>query len=953
MVIMINYSEIEKKWQKRWEDAGLFEIDPNDKEGCLITAAFPYLNMPLHIGHLRTYCLADMYARYLRFAGKNAIYPMGRHKTGTPTLAIAKRINANDPEIFETLKLYGVPEEEARMLTTPELVVDHFDSMVKDDFKRAGLGIDWRRTFTSIDDKYSKMIEWQFLKLKEKGYLVTGKYVIGWCTNEMNAVGQHDTKGDTSPEIEEMVVVEFEDESTGIYYPCATYRPETISGVSNLFIKAEAEYVIAGFDNKKAYISRAAFEILKLQREISEEGSIVGAELIKHKAINPLNGSAVLVLNGSFVKPDFGTGVVMSVPAHAPFDYVELERLNREGSIGNEIRYKRVLEIKADQKNTGEGSTMPNQSEMDLPALMYLKRFGSGVEASEEQIEEATRQEYLEEEKFGVMRDGMHDGMRVPEARAAITNELEKKDSITRINVVRNYGSVYCRCGTKVVPKLVDDQWFINYGDPAWKEMVKRHFKEMSIIPKSAENAIDYVIDWLNLKPAERAQGLGTRFPFNKNYIIESLSDSTIYTTLYTYIHILNARGIKAEQLKPTFFDYMYVGGIEAEEVSEETGIDVPTLRKCKEELEYWYAFTSRHSGSDLIYNHLTMYMFNHVGLLSRTLWPKQIVANGLLSYEGKKMSKSEGNIVPIKEGIKNIGADILRFIVGTSSDIGAECGFTLAASNSVKLKNESLVGFVEELKHMEGSGLTGIDYWLYLKLNTKIREATKDMGRLSFRDAYVRIYYDSINELKYYRKRGGNNQAVVHEFLEKLAIMLSPPMPHFAEEIWSMLGHEDFIERERWPTPDESMMDESYSEIEDTIIALASDIQGLVSLTGKARNGAVPKCAKVIVAAQWKLDAYNNLASTRNIREAIEKEYEGASREEVSKFISQFGKKLQQLRPITRRDQKGMAEALKGAENYLSETAGFEVNVAYETESNSERAHLALPDRPAIEIVW
>ncbi len=937
---MLDYNKMEEKWRKRWEEAKIFEVEPDGRPGCLVTAAFPYLNMPLHIGHLRTYGTTDLYARYLRFRGKNVLFPMGFHKTGTPTLAIAKRIKSNDSEIFDTLKVYGVPKEDIPKLVTPEAVADYFHKMTAEAFRLSGLSIDWRRSFSSTDDKFNKMVEWQFDMLKRKGYLVTGKYIIGWCTNEMNAVGQHDTKGDVSPEIEKMTVVEFKDESTEIYYPCATYRPETISGVTNLFINKDEEYVAAEFEGKRVYLAKEAAEILKLQTEIKVVSEIMGNELVNHTAVNPVNSERIPVLHGQFVKPDFATGVVMSVPAHAPFDYAALEKMKAEGSISG-IAYKKVIQLKP-----GNGL-----SNADIPAMSYLERLHADYSADSETLESATKAEYLEEQKFGLMADGIHDGMPVLEARAAIAKEIGEKGMLDTISVVKNYGHVYCRCGTGVVPKLVEDQWFINYGDEKWKEAVREHMKKMSIIPSSTLNAFNYVIGWLNLRPTERAQGMGTRFPPNPQHIIESLSDSTIYPTLYTYIHILESRGVKAEQLKHEFFDYIYLEDIDIDKAKEATGIDAITIKKCKEQLDYWYSFTSRHSGADLIYSHLPMYVFNHVALLSENLWPKQIVTNGLVDYKGKKMSKNEGNVIPIKEGTQKIGADILRFIEITAGDLDTNVEFTMAAATSIIAKNEALMSVVEEAKKMGTGELTHIDYWLYSKLNSKIRDATEEMDRLTLRQAYIMIYYDSINEIRHYFKRGGNNQAVVQEFLEKVAIMLSPSMPHFADEMWSRLGHEGFVESERWPVYNESMIDGSQLYVEELIDRMVSDIKDVIRLTEKSRNGEKPKEAELIIAAQWKLEAYNNLARSKNMRETIEHGYGTVSKEEVSKFLVQFGKGIQQLKEIRQTSQEEIAAMLKGEEGYMSGTVGIPVKVEYESVSASARASRATPEKPAIDI--
>src|SRR5271154_5937853 len=98
---MIDYKEIEKKWQKAWNDSKVFEVEPNDKKPLLVTAAFMYVNSPLHIGHARTYGTSDAYSRYMRMTGFNVLYPMAFHATGTPLLAFAKRIKNNDGELIK------------------------------------------------------------------------------------------------------------------------------------------------------------------------------------------------------------------------------------------------------------------------------------------------------------------------------------------------------------------------------------------------------------------------------------------------------------------------------------------------------------------------------------------------------------------------------------------------------------------------------------------------------------------------------------------------------------------------------------------------------------------------------------------------------------------------------------------------------------------------------------
>ena len=185
---MIDYNAIERKWQKAWADAKVFEPEPSDKKPILITAPFPYVNSPQHIGHLRTYATTDTYARYMRMRDFSVLYPMGFHFSGTPILGMAKRIANNESEIINDFKdIYMVPEADIAMMKDPLYLAQYFTKEIEEGMKEAGYSIDWRRKLTSIEPMFSKMVEWQFSKLKEKGFLTQGTHPVGWCTNDGNA----------------------------------------------------------------------------------------------------------------------------------------------------------------------------------------------------------------------------------------------------------------------------------------------------------------------------------------------------------------------------------------------------------------------------------------------------------------------------------------------------------------------------------------------------------------------------------------------------------------------------------------------------------------------------------------------------------------------------------------------------------------------------------------------
>jgi len=130
---LVDWISIEKKWQKRWEEAGIFEADPEPgKKKFYITVAYPYPNAPQHIGHGRTYTLTDVHARYLRMRGYNVLFPMAFHYTGTPVLAMTKRLKEGDKELIETfLDVYKIQKEDLPKLEEPMDMAAYFHKELK------------------------------------------------------------------------------------------------------------------------------------------------------------------------------------------------------------------------------------------------------------------------------------------------------------------------------------------------------------------------------------------------------------------------------------------------------------------------------------------------------------------------------------------------------------------------------------------------------------------------------------------------------------------------------------------------------------------------------------------------------------------------------------------------------------------------------------------------------
>lgn len=958
----MDYRKIEKKWQKVWGDAKVFEVEPDDKkQPLLVTAAFPYVNAPQHMGHIRTYGTADTYARFMRMRGFNALYPMAFHASGTPILAFAKRIKNNDKELIEELKMFHVPDDEISKMADPRYMADYFIKDTEAGMRAAGYAIDWRRKFVSIEPIFSKFVEWQFLHLKGNGHITKGKHPVGWCPNENNAVGQHDTKHDVQPEIEKVTAIKFKDTASDVFFGCATFRPETIYAVTNIFIGKDVKYIIARINGERYYLSEDSIYNLKHQFEITVEKEISAEELLSKKAINPITNEELPVLPGFFVKSDIGTGVVMSVPAHAPFDYVAIQRLKKENYPVPEMKFRSIIEIeKKDGVGMGRSLADVKMGEAkalhpEIPALAYLEILNTNVDAIDDMIEFATKLIYREESHWGIMTIDDYKGMREPEAREKIAQKLMDSNNALEIHVIGNDEPVYCRCGYKAVVSIVD-QWFINYGDPKWKELARENLKSIKIRPEKLRHTFENALEWIDLRATERKQGLGTAFPFDPSSMIESLSDSTLYMAFYTFDHILRSEKITPENLKPEFFDYVMLAKGDPSNVSGITGIKETIINRCKESFEYWYTNTSRHSGPDLIPNHLTMYIFNHVTAFKKEYWPKQIVVNGFVDYEGEKMSKSLGNIVPILDGIEKYGADPLRFIEIAGADLDTSTEFTTDTFNSVQAKNEFLYNSITSLSSMKSKELSHIDYWLYSKLNSKMKHSMEMMEAINLKGAYTEIYYNSINELRKYLERGGENGIVLREFFESITLMLAPIMPHIAEEFWSALGKKTLAVQEKWPEADGQMVNREEERIEDVIDNTMNDVKQSVELTGRidANKGKSLKEIKIIIAEQWKLDAYNALAKSRSIGAAMKDEsLKELDREELSKYLSQFAKRLNTLGEELKLDMKSLMMAFVEAKDYIGKRFNARIVIEDEASSQSDRATRALPDKPSIDLVW
>jgi leucyl-tRNA synthetase len=436
---------------------------------------------------------------------------------------------------------------------------------------------------------------------------------------------------------------------------------------------------------------------------------------------------------------------------------------------------------------------------------------------------------------------------------------------------------VKCRCGAECVVKLLNDQWFVNYADREWKQLAHLCLNNMDILPQDIRQEFDYVIDWLRERACARKSGLGTKLPWDKEWIIESLSDSVIYMAYYIIARYVNNKSISDEtnNINDTFFDYVLLGVGSPDQVAKGCKVDPSIVEQIRNEFNYFYPVNSRHSGRDLVPNHLTFFIFNHVAIFDKKKWPQQIVVNGSVLMEGKKMSKSLGNIIPLRAAIKEYGADTIRLAMLMSAEILQDADFSFDTVRGVRLK---LAGIFEmavkcrntpahatvqtqyqqqQQQQQQQQLLTLEDRWLASRLQRTIAETTTSMDKLRIREAIYYALYSLDRDLQWYMKRATARKrediaGMLSEFLNIQLRMLAPFAPFTAEEVWEVMGNRRSLTAAGWPVLEEKKIDIEAEESEFLISNLLADIQNIVKVTK-----ITPTKIVIYTSAGWKLQIY------------------------------------------------------------------------------------------------
>jgi leucyl-tRNA synthetase len=795
--------EIEEKWQRIWESQKLFNVteDPKKKKYYLLEM-FPYPSGKIHMGHVRNYSIGDVVARYMKMKGFNVLHPMG-------------------------WDAFGMPAENAAIehgVHPAKWTYENIDYM-KNQLKRMGFSYDWDREFATCDVSYYKWEQLFFLKMFEKGLAYKKRSTVNWCeicktvlANEQVMGdgtcwrGHADDPGVTQKELDQWFfkithyseeLLEWTDRLPGwpervltmqknwigksigaeIHFPLEnsnevikvfTTRQDTVFGAT--FMSLAPEHPLALSLSKGTPQEKAVRDFVDKMKRLDwkkrtaetaeKEGVFTGAY-----CLNPMTKARMPIFVANFVLMEYGTGAVMAVPTHDQRDF----------EFAKKYQLSLIVVIQKGDRSLSVG----------------------------------TMTEAYEGEGF-LVNSGPFDGMDSVKAREAIARHLEeRKMGGPRVSYrLRDWGIsrqrywgapipiIYCdRCGTVPVPEKD-----LPVVLPANVE-----------VTGTGESPLERVKEFVETR-CPKCGGPGRRETDTMDTFVESS----------WYFDRFACADYQKGPLDKKRVDYwmpvdQYIGGIEHAilhllysrfftRVLKELGwlsVGEPFTNLLTQGMVCKEVYECPRDG----------YLFPEeaeiLGETSRCRKCGSQISVGKL----EKMSKSKRNVVDPEYLVEKYGADTARvFCLFASppekdldwSDQGVEGSFRFL--NRVwRLLYDQHAGLQKVKPFPFGTALDGDHKSLRQKIHKSIKKVTEDIDRFHFNTAISAIM-ELVNEIYLLEGKDRSDEIsrrVMREALETVVVLLSPFVPHFAEELWEALGQGESVMRRPWPDYDREAVQE------------------------------------------------------------------------------------------------------------------------------------------------
>lgn len=781
----------------------------DEREKYFITFPYPYMNGRLHIGHAFTLKKVDVLARARRMMGFNVMFPFGFHGTGTPIVACADKVKnelctfTNGDELENTsqlgiLEMMGVDRAEFPKFIDPNYWLEYFPAVAKQDLKKFGISADLERSFitTELNPHYDSFIKWQFEKLHRSGMLEFGKRFMVYDPNSNQPCSDHDRSVGEGVEPQEYTLIKLKIVGENINLLAGTLRPETIYGQTNVWVNRDGTYSLFSI-GASHYVARyETFLNLSYQQSdvtLINKEYFRGSDMIGKFVQAPFVEHPIEILHMDAVSMKRGTGIVTSVPTDSPTDYLYWKK--HLGKIPDLVGIIRVGE------STKYAADEIEKTNVDI--------------SNTKKIDEIHEKVYMTENKEGILLVGKYVGTVLNEAREHI-----RKDLIDTDNAMIYYepqSSVVSRSGIECVVALTD-QWYINYGDSEHTKKVNEHINfVLEMYDDTAKANIKQASDWINKWPVSRlaTRCLGTKLPVDERYMIDSLSDSTIYFAYYTICNTVTNIPISVM----TFDTWEYIFGNSP--LPESAKQFETQFIKMRNEFNYWYPMDMRISGSDLIGNHLTMALYNHSIIWpDNDMMPRAYYTNGHAMLNDKKMSKSTGNFLTLSDAIDKYSADGVHVALAQAGDGLGHANFNgNVARDAIVFLNTEFAWVTETLRKTEeykndhtydfSSKATFWDEIFMDEMNDIINRFVVNIHKINIRKAFICVY-DMTNIRNEYRNINNNvnifsnrNRKVYHDniklYMKNFITILSIFCPFWTERLRSVVDVDKIFGELKW----------------------------------------------------------------------------------------------------------------------------------------------------------
>ena len=782
--------EIEKKWQKIWEDTKAFKtFDDSNKPKYYALSMFPYPSGKLHMGHVRNYTITDVIARFKKANGFNVLHPIGWDSFGLPAENAAMKHNAD-----------------------PETWTDENIAYMTKQLKMLGLSYDWDREVTTCKPDYYKWTQWLFLQLYKKGLVYKKEAAVNWCSECGTVLANEQVidgkcwRCDSVVEKKYLsqwfikitdyaeVLLEDLDKLTGwgdnvktmqanwigkskgaifkfpvidapngekIEVPVYTTRPDTVFGITYLVVAPEYKDIekLTTPDNKQSVEeyranARKMTEIERLSTERVKTGVPLGTH-----CKNPFNGEIFPLWTADYALVEYGTGAVMAVPTHDSRDFDFAKKYN--------MPMKIVIATKEIQEKLAQ--------------------------------DENYKLEKVSEEGGILINSGQFNGMNNNEAKKAIT------------------------------------QWAVDNGFGEFKTQYR--LRDWLISRQRYWGAPIPVVycDKCGIVPVPEYQ-LPVLLPKDVDFSVVGKSPITTSKTFKdTVCPVCGAHAVRETDTMDTFVcsSWYYL-----------RYADAKNSKECfnKDKVNHWlpvdqYVGGIEHAILHLLYSRFFTKALRDCGLLDFDEPFKNLLTQGMVLKDGSKMSKSKGNTVDPDEIFENYGADTARlFILSDSppardfdwSDAGVEGCYKflnrvwrLIASNSKNITldyPEFKAGMLKDKSNDD----------LLRTVHIAIKGITNDISNDFQFNTVISKYRELTNAIYDWQAKKTDlteeDKSVLSFAIISLIKLMSPVAVHLTEEAWHDLGGQGSIHEQSWCKWDENL-------------AKSSSITLVVQVNGKVKD--------------------------------------------------------------------------------------------------------------------